>query len=273
MKMDINAIVSKIIKEKIPCYFISPHLDDAVFSAGNLLLRLVSKTSITLITVFTEGSSFPYTLSAKVFLKKCGYKNALDLFKDRRTEDLAVCGELKAKSVHLGMVDASFRKKNSESYGVKFIGSLVPELTHVYPIYRLHIVSGKISREDKAVLSEVEAKLRAFSEIKKGGFVFCPIGIGRHVDHIIVRDVCQKLFPRLICWEDFPYNLEKKKKADDISKISLGLLDISGAGNGKIKLMSFYKSQIKPMFPYGINLLPESYFAIEDSPAIHKRKI
>ncbi len=258
--MNINSIVAEIVEKKTPCLFVSPHLDDAIFSAGELILHLAPKTKIAIITVFTEISNPPYTLSAKAFLRQCNYQDGLALFKARREEDIKACQALKINCLHLGFVDASFRKKKEMSYMAKILGGLIPELAHIYPIYRKDVISGKIAKGDKDSLLEIEKKLQEVKEKFKHGFVFCPLGVGGNADHIITRDICQKLFSELIFWEDFPYNSNAKEKKSISSKINLGLSDNPGNKEEKIKTMSLYKSQVKAMFPKGIILQPEVYY-------------
>jgi LmbE family N-acetylglucosaminyl deacetylase len=259
--MNIKSIVAKIIEDKMPCVFVSPHLDDAIFSAGELISLLAAKTKITIITIFTEGSNPPYTLSAKAFLKQCNYQDSLALFGARRLEDKAVCQELKINFLHLGLADASFRRKKRQSFAFKIFGNFIPELAYVYPIYRTGIISGKIAKEDEDNLFDIEKKLNEVKEKFKPGYVFCSLGVGNNVDHIITRDICQKLFSKLIFWEDYPYNLRIKNKKYISSKINLGSLDNFSYKKEKIKIMSLYESQIKAMFPCGITLGSEFYYA------------
>ena len=87
---DFQSIFSKIAQKRIPSYFISPHLDDAVLEAGGLLRDLAKMTQVTVVTVFTETSKRPMTLSAKTFMKQCGYDDERKLFLDRRAEDMIV---------------------------------------------------------------------------------------------------------------------------------------------------------------------------------------
>lgn len=259
--MQIDLIIAKIIKEKIPCFFISPHLDDAVFSAGGLLLRLASKTKVTIVSVFTEASESPYTLSAGSYLRKSGrYKSALDLFSARRLEDAAVCKELGVNFEHLGLSDALFRKKKNNFFKEKYFNKFVPELNHVYPTYRWHIALGKIAQSDSDTVAEIENKFRLIEKRIEYGYVFCPYGIGGHIDHIITRKMCEKVFPDLIFWSDFPYNIRIKEKKGADSEFDPGIFDISDIRNEKIRIMSFYKSQIKSIFPGISELPPEVYY-------------
>ncbi|MCR4313010.1 MAG: PIG-L family deacetylase [Candidatus Roizmanbacteria bacterium] len=69
-------------------YFISPHLDDAILSAGGLINYLKDRKKIKIITVFTEGD--------KLFLK-------------RRIEDMNVCRYLGIEYLHLGFTDVLWR--------------------------------------------------------------------------------------------------------------------------------------------------------------------
>lgn len=256
---DVDSIVEEIIKKRMPCVFMSPHLDDAILSSGGLLMRLASKTETIVATVFTEALLPPYTFSTKVNLKMCGgHKDARDLFRLRRAEDIEACKAIGARHVHFGFLDASFRKKRNVSMVSKIFGKILPEAEHIYPTYRFHIVSGKISKNDEYTLAMLEKRLRSFKKKAGNCVVFCPLGLGRHVDHIMVSAICRKVFPTVVYWEDYPYNLKAKNK--DNSASFLGSLDMSGLEEKKIKTISLYKSQIKPMFPEGIGLVSEKYY-------------
>ncbi len=257
----INSMIQEIISKKIPCVFISPHLDDAILSAGGLLLRLASKTEVKIVSIFTEARLPPYTFSVRANLKMCGgYKNAQDLFRLRKEEDIEACAAIGARHIHFGFQDASFRKKGGGSLFYKIIGGVFPEAEYIYPIYRFNIVSGNISKNDARTLAIIGKKLRRLKKRSENSIVFCPLGVGGHVDHVIVSEICRKVFPKVVFWEDYPYNLKPKKKSFT-SMISLGSLDISDFKGEKIKMISFYKSQLKSMFPHGIVLAPENYYA------------
>ncbi|MFA6096140.1 MAG: glycosyltransferase [Candidatus Paceibacterota bacterium] len=263
---DVNSIIEEIISKRTPCVFISPHLDDAILSSGALLLRLATKTETTVVTIFTEAPLPPYTFSTGVNLKICGgYKNAQDLFCLRKSEDVEACKSIGAKHIHLGFQDASFRKKKNGSPILKIIGRFLPEVVHVYPTYQFDIISGKISKNDAHTFAMIEKKLRYFKKRAGNCVVFCPLGIGGNVDHVMVREICRKVFPKVVFWEDFPYNLRAKVKVGLAPVSSLGSLDISGLEDKKKRLISFYKSQIRPMFPDGIVLKPENYHSADSN--------
>src|SRR5690348_14368459 len=95
-------LIDRIIKEKQPCLFISPHLDDAILSAGGLIGYLAPKTSVTLATIFTEASDRPYTYFARRLLKSWGQSDASEAYRFRRREDRELCERIGAMSLHLG---------------------------------------------------------------------------------------------------------------------------------------------------------------------------
>lgn len=182
-----------------PVFFISPHLDDAVFSAGALISSL--RQGATVITVFSDCSPPPETLSAKRFVRSCGFASAVQLFEERRREDIAVLEGARAKHVHLGFTDAAWRKK--PGWQTHPLGRIIPELVHLYPL-RPSKYAGRIRSEDRGLMKDLGDRLRG--EIATGSVVFCPAGTGRHVDHLIVRTVCERIFPETIFWDDLPYS-------------------------------------------------------------------
>ncbi len=194
-----NSLVTKIIESKKECVFISPHFDDVILSCGELLRQLSGKVTITVVNVFTKAHSGPYTISAKKFLKDSGHTmDAVKLYKKRLLEDTDAFAEFDVKVVNLGLTDALFRKKKNPS----IFGKVLAEFDHVYPTYRWHMTA--LSSKDEA-LTTLESKLHAYTG--EDTLVFSPIGIGSHVDHLVVKKVCEKLFPHIVFYEDFPYNV------------------------------------------------------------------
>jgi glycosyltransferase involved in cell wall biosynthesis/LmbE family N-acetylglucosaminyl deacetylase len=242
------------VKSKIPCYFISPHLDDAAFSAGGLISHLCKKkVPVKVINIFTKFGNKPHTLSAKAYVKKCGYKNADDLYQQRVLEDKTVLGKYGIKPINLGFKDALWRKNGKKQKG---FSRLIPELVHVYPTYRFHIIKGLISKHDSALVSKIRNSLQSI--IQKKALVFCPIGIGNHVDHLITKKVCQSLKRKLIFWSDFPYNLSE----EFVNTVGLQTYTLEVNPAKKQKLIKDYRTQIKPMFPNGIPKIDEERYYI-----------
>jgi LmbE family N-acetylglucosaminyl deacetylase len=245
-------IIDKIKEKKRTCYFISPHYDDAVLSAGALMTYLSKYTDVIVINVFTKAGEKPYTLSAKAYLEQCGYQDAQTLYANREKEDREVLGKIVKKSTDLGFVDALWRKKPHSS----LLGKFLPEFDHIYPTYRFQIQKGVIAKLDKITKTKLKESLtQLVQEDKK--VIFCPAGIGNHVDHVLVRTVCQSLFPNAILWSDFPYN-EKDKATIDLD--NKHKIIFSKFLKGKRELIEGYQTQFKAMFKKGLITKPEIFY-------------
>ncbi|NMC36486.1 hypothetical protein GYA49_05580 [Candidatus Beckwithbacteria bacterium] len=254
-----KTLLATIVKEKIPCFFISPHLDDAALSAGDLIAYLSSKTKVTVITVFTKGSEGPYTLSGRQHLKVNGYQDLQKLFADRRVEDREVFKLHNVKVEHLPYTDASFRKKQSNKQFLQFLGKLLPEFLHVYPTYRWHVLLGQVAKEENTLINQISDQLAR--QIPKKAVVFAPLGVGKHVDHIIIRKVCSKLARNVVYWLDFPYGLKEDLDTEFIKTNQLIKTRFSKCGDQKKTMIKGYKTQIFGLFPKGlVPDLPEYYF-------------
>lgn len=245
----INAVVSSIVKEKRPCYFISPHFDDAILSAGALMSYLSKHTKITVINVFTKAGPPPYTLSARTFLSQCGYTDAEKLFVDREKEDAQVLSTVANTVINLNNADALWRKARNT-----WFGSVLPEIDARYPTYRFHAVRGVIARSDQAMVKRIIADVR--ERIKeKDAVVFAPLGIGNHIDHVITRKVAEAQDQQLIYWSDFPYNDRHNIKADQFKSFTFDeQLD------RKKMLIKGYKTQYNAMFHDSLTVKPEAFY-------------
>jgi len=223
-------------------FFISPHLDDAIFSAGDLISKLSKTSPVTIITVFSEVIKGPSTLFAKLFIHKSGFSSSQKLFSARRHEDNNVCKSLGIQNIHLNYIDVAWRKKARGHTMEKFI----PELAHLYPT-RFHILSGCIHKEDNQMMQSIAHELKHLIPRSPDTVVFCPLGVGNQVDHIIVRDICKKNFIRVLYWQDYPYILKYAPNSSFMNRNKLkcrSFMDISI----KSKFMLGYKSQIRAYF-------------------------
>lgn len=249
-----NTFLSPIIQRQQTCYFISPHLDDAVFSAGLVIRHLSKKIKTVVINVFTKADKRPYTLSAKTFLRQCGYSDAEALYVDREKEDATVLQNIADKVINLGFVDALWRKKQQQTILSKVFKN-VPEVHMLYPTYLFHIKRGKVAKEDEQTILSIRRKL---SEIitSSNAVVFCPFAIGNHIDHVITRIACERTFPNLIYWSDFPYNINTKFTVENLYSYQF-----DEKLSEKKNLLAGYVSQYQAMFGKGLFLHPEIFYS------------
>ena len=160
-------------------------------------------------------------------------------------EDVKAQFSLGTRVVDLGLEDALFRRKKRKT----FMGKFIPELDHVYPTYRWHILK-KIAAKDPAIV-DLKRKLKTFAH--KRAIVFAPYGIGNHVDHMLTRNISKELFTNVIFYSDFPYNI----RLNNYGKTALGVqvFKIEPDILKKSKMLKLYKTQFSGLFPN--NTVPE----------------
>src|SRR5262249_58311137 len=86
------------------------------------------------------------------------------------------------------------------------LGRLCPELVHRYPTYRFDIARGRVSRGDHPLVERLAGDVSELVARTGAELVFCPVGVGRHVDHLITRTVGGRFPDRVVYYSDFPYN-------------------------------------------------------------------
>lgn len=246
--------LESILKNKKTCYFISPHFDDAVFSAGALMIHLAKHTKVVVINIFTKASKPPYTLSAQMFLRQCGYKDAQKLFIDREKEDAQVLNSINVeKIIKLSYSDAIWRMKENPGPLARLFPNIA-ELSAVYPTYKLHAIKGKIAKADLNTITAIKKDLKQ-KVTEQDSAIFCPLGTGSHIDHIITRKICDELFQNVIHWSDFPYNEKSQENSSGFKSFSF-----TQGINEKRELIAGYKTQYNAMFHAGLKIRPEEFF-------------
>ena len=104
-------------------------------------------------------------------------------------------------------------------------------------------------------------RVAGLMELTRAELLFCPAGVGRHVDHLITRDLGRDHPAHLVMYSDFPYNLVAGPDKVHLSEggfvpwsWDLGLQ----TKPGRIRQ---YATQADALFPSGeIPLIPENYF-------------
>lgn len=149
-------------------YVISPHLDDAVLSLGQLIAHEASQYELTVITVFAGvpdlgvGMVTPYDDAH-------GFGSSAESMYARRLEDDAACAQLGARPVHLDFLDGQY--------------------------------VDRLPSEDKLITAALEHL------IGSGDLVFVPLGL-MHPDHVLAaacaRHAAQRAGSRSIVYEELP---------------------------------------------------------------------
>jgi LmbE family N-acetylglucosaminyl deacetylase len=167
--------------------YLSPHLDDAVFSCGGLMAMQDARGEpISVLTLFA-GDPPDYRISEFAAQLHARWGKAGPPVAMRRAEDRLACGRLGASVVHLEFPDAIYRVNASEK-------PLYPDSESLF--------SGLGPEEEKLR----EDMAQALQEINfENAIVYCPMGLGGHVDHQLTRAAAEELDIRLIYYADMPY--------------------------------------------------------------------
>jgi len=268
--MPVN-VLTEAIEARVPLVFVSPHLDDAALSCGGLLLHAARRTPVTVVTIFTEGGPPPYTLSARRYLRLVGARDARVLYQQRREEDRAALEPLGITCVHAGLTEALFRRRPEVPPG-RWRDRLLPELAHVYPVYRLQITSGRIAAADAGTLEQASAVVRWLAGSGQC-LLLAPLGVGGHVDHVLVHAAAARSAPRVVYYSDFPYN--QRPRPWSVPWLPDGLTAIPGpaaSSRARTALIESYRTQTPALFRDGsIPAGPEMYFTPGASPVLPGR--
>jgi len=174
--------------------FISPHLDDVVLSCGGYISRLAAAGENVIIgTVATADVPEGTLLSRQMQWRHIIWGQGKTPFVARRREDAAAATILGVRYLHLDFLDAIYRcdANNQPLYPIN--NAHVP----------IHLYDLKNYEPDLCQKFQQILRARDGCQVR----VFCPLAIGAHVDHIIVRtaveEVCEP--QNIIYYEDFPY--------------------------------------------------------------------
>lgn len=232
------------MKDYRNAYVFSPHFDDAVLSMGSLMTSLLTHgLSVTVVTFFTKGSSLNSPLTRKL-LTQARSLSAASYFAKRKAEDqkaLAAIGTLKIKNFSL--VDAAWRSKEQLA--------LYPETT--LAIEHAH---------DRETRKAVQEAIQTLSLEKKQTLIFAPLGLGKHIDHVIVRDAAT-VFAQTIFYADFPYSHRYDLTDDFVTKNHLTMVQWEQGDYTKKRAALFaYQSQYASFFEKGDLPLVYETFAL-----------
>lgn len=166
--------------------YLSPHLDDAVFSAGGLLYEQ-SQAGIpveiwTLMCGYArEEDVSPY---AQAIHSQWGFSSAEETTRKRREEDRNAAAVLGARTVHFDFLDCIYRRDaNGEWLYWDVFQSPHPE-DSLLPSRMAEAISARLQPDDVLV---------------------CQLSVGSHVDHVLVRQAAELLGRPLRYSIDVPY--------------------------------------------------------------------
>lgn len=236
----------------------SPHLDDGVYSCGALLAYLAHRCDVTVVSVFTEAAPPPWSLPARRRLRAVGM-DAETLYAHRRAEDTAVLDEIGVAAVHLGLRDAPYRRSGEAAAGPSRRWRWP-----TYPTFRFDAARGWIAPADAGLPAEIGARVSEVVRARGARVIFVPLGIGRHVDHLITRRAAQHLGvhpgSRIVYYSDFPYSVTAAPDRAFVQRAALVPYPWLNGRAENTKRIAGYKTQFVSLFPRGVPTSPEIYW-------------
>lgn len=169
--------------------YLSPHLDDAVFSCGGLIAHQVAQDEDVLVLTVCAGEppDLPLSSLAQRLHSRWGFSNGAVVA--RRTEDRMACGQLGAQVHQLPIPEAIYRRdEGGDPYYYTEAG-----------------LFGSLDPAEESLVQTVAAMVEDFAD--EDHRMYCPIALGGHVDHRLVRKAAESLDRSLIYYQDFPYAL------------------------------------------------------------------
>jgi LmbE family N-acetylglucosaminyl deacetylase len=239
---------------------LSPHLDDGLLSCGGLVAQIAAHCSVTVVTLFSEACPGPHSRAAQSFVRQAGWadRGAVELFAERRREDLRATAHCGADAVHLGHPDALFRRR-SGPVGQRPIRHLA-ELAYRYPTFHLDIARGRVSRGDQTLLARLAAETGRVLRQLSASVVLCPLGVGRHADHLITRSIGAALELPTYFYADFPYLLTHGLDEGFVRSRRLERLSWDEGQDAKEQVLRLYQTQFDALFPESYPRCRETYY-------------
>ena len=211
---------------------ISPHLDDAVLSCGDLIDKFIDdKYNVDILTIFSKDVNKKDLSNAAIkFHSNCFLPN--NPMKYRKIEDKKAHKYLKCNSFYLNKLECLYRKKNN-----KF---LYPNLDEIY----------HFEKEDTEIVETLEKELSKI--INSYDIVLAPLGLGNHADHLVcnkaINNIKNKIKNELYFYEEVAYVCYYYRKnaisnwGDNLNSKIIKLSDKNFTK--KINSILFYKSQL-----------------------------
>ncbi len=212
--------------------YISPHLDDAVLSAGGLIYE---QTRAGLpVEIWTMMCGFPpegeLSTFAQVLHYQWGFSSAEEAVRLRRAEDDQAASIVGAKTVHFDFLDCIYRRGADGSW-------LYPLEVFIPPLEGEADLPAQIA-------AAISARLQP-DDVLVGQF-----GIGRHVDHVTVRRAVER--PNRPIWYDLdiPYLFNNPSElAPNTAGMQESLQPVTESGlEAWLEGISAYRSQLSSLF-------------------------
>jgi LmbE family N-acetylglucosaminyl deacetylase len=213
--------------------YLSPHFDDAVLSCGGLIWEQTHSGTPVEIWTICAGMPLPDALSefATATHKQWKTGSAQDTVSLRRQEDEHAARILDASAHHFPIADCIYRRSRQ---GAAFYTESVFVAPH--------------PQEESDLTNEISRLLS--QRLTASDTLVCPLAIGGHVDHRLVRAAAEKLRRPLWYYADVPYVInhpEELPQAAQNKRSKPGFVSPAGLRAWQ-EAIAAYASQVPSLF-------------------------
>jgi LmbE family N-acetylglucosaminyl deacetylase len=214
--------------------YLSPHLDDVALSCGGLLWEQAQAGDQVSVWTICAGDPPPGALSPFAQELHTRWETGPEATALRRSEDQLACQRLGATARHFAWPDCIYRQN--------------PQ-TGKYLYASEEAIFGSLDPSEAGRVSELRQEIgRALTP---SGRVVCPLALGGHVDHRLVRAAVQGLDFAFWYYADYPYVLqagaELQARLHGLTQVSY---PISTSGlQAWVSAVAAHASQISTFWP------------------------
>lgn len=167
--------------------FLSPHLDDAVYSCGGLMASMVRDGWMASVwTLFAGDAKDALSDFARELHHR--WNTGKEAAQIRRKEDFRACAAMGVNGRHFDHPDCIYRY---------LTGSDRPVITRNEDLFN----PGPLVEKDLVDRIQEELDAALPDEIE----IYCPLALGGHIDHRLTREAAERLHLPLVYYADFPY--------------------------------------------------------------------
>jgi LmbE family N-acetylglucosaminyl deacetylase len=216
----------------LPWIYLSPHFDDAVLACGGLIFEQARQgTSVEIWTIFAgDPPPGPLSAFAQATHLLWGTSDGAETVALRKLEDQEAASLVGAELVHFDLPDCIYRHS--------------PDGTPLYP----ESVLVPVHPSDRGLPKCIARVLK--SELLPGDTLVCPLTLGGHVDHVLIRQAAESLPRHLYYYADIPYLLNNPQTLDPaIATMQGRFFGVSEEGlRAWLEGVAAYRSQISSLF-------------------------
>jgi len=171
--------------------FLSPHLDDVVFSCGGFIWDLTRSGQVVEVWTICAADPPPSKLSPFASSLHNDWGLGDDAYQIRRMEDNVACQILGARTLYLDYLDSIYRQAPAGDYYYQSEEGIF----------------GGIDTREVELIDRLTEDLE--THLPDNVHLVAPLGIGNHVDHELTRKAASRLSRQPYFYADYPYAREK----------------------------------------------------------------